>query len=416
MPRRTRRGGGAPLTNGSTSAMGNLLHVCLYNVEASASEELQGHLSRLNFVRLVAEVSTPEELAAVLENRDANLVFFHLDPDPGSIVSVIDQVSTSHPEVAMIAVSHQMGPQVILEPMRAGCDQFVCEPIDQADLAQAVATVATKRLASSPKSRCVCVVSPSGGSGATSIACNLAMEIGLASERSCALVDFDLQFGDCALNFDCDPKYTLADLAESAAHIDQSLIQSTAVELPNNVALLSRPKLLEQQDLFTADVTHRIIEQVAAAYENVVVDLPNQLNEQTAAILRQADLVLIVCQLLVPNIRNVGRYAEALTRLGLPEDRAEVIVNRCDGRSGRITTKDVQQAVNKPAFGTVPNDYQFVARSIDFGRPIALLDERNPVRTAIRRIATQILTKSSGHVAEDRTVRSKGFLERLLTR
>ena len=85
-------------------------------------------------------------------------------------------------------------------------------------------------------------------------------------------------------------------------------------------------------------------------------------------------------------------------------------------RSGRITAKDVHQAVNKPAYGTVPNDYQFVARSIDFGRPIASLDERNPVRTAIRKIATQILTKTSAPVAEDRVVRSKGFLERLLTR
>jgi len=396
--------------------MGNLLHVCLYNVDASCSSELQGHLSGLNFVRLIAEVSTPAELASVLEHGDANLVFFHLDPDPTPIVDVIDQVSTSHPEVGMIAVSHQTDPHVILEPMRAGCDQFVCEPIDQADLAQAVAKVATKRLSSTPKSRCVCVVAPSGGSGATSVACNLAMEIGRASERPCGLVDFDIQFGDCAINFDCDPKYTLADLADSVMQLDRSLIHSTAVELPYNVSLLARPRSIEQQELFTTDTTHRIVEHVCGSYENVVIDLPNQLSEQTVATLRQADLVLIVAQLLVPNIRNVGRYVEVLGRIGLPDDRIEVIVNRCDGRSGRITTKDVQEAVNKPVFGTIPNDYQFVARSIDFGRPIASLDERNPVRTAIRKIAMQILTKSSVPTTEERTARSKGFLERLLTR
>jgi len=396
--------------------MNNLLHVCLYNVEASASAELQEHLSGLNFVRLVAEVSSPRDLAAVLENQGVNLVFFHLDPEPRSVVEVIDQVSTTHPGVAMIAVSHQTDPHVILEPMRAGCDQFVCEPIDDADLAQAVGKVATKRLASSHKSRCICVVSPSGGSGATSVACNLAMEIGKATERTCGLVDFDIEFGDCAVNFDCDPKYTLADLAESATQLDRSVIQSTAVELPYNVALLARPKLIEQQELFTADTTYRIVEHVCTTFENVVIDLPNQINEQTISILRQADIVLVIAQLIVPNIRNVGRYVETMTRLGLADDRVEVIVNRCDGRSGRITTKDVQQAVNKPVFGTIPNDYQFVARSIDFGRPIASLDERNPVRSAIRKIATQILSRSSVHAAEARAVRTKGFLERLLTR
>ena len=80
----------------------------------------------------------------MLDSGDANLVFFHLDPNPKPVVEVIDQVSTSHPGVAMIAVSHQTDPHVILGPMRAGCDQFVCEPIDHADLAQAVTKVASQ--------------------------------------------------------------------------------------------------------------------------------------------------------------------------------------------------------------------------------------------------------------------------------
>ncbi len=396
--------------------MSNLLHICLYNLEPEASEELQGHISNLNFVRLTAEVSTPEDLAAVLENDDANVVFFHLDPNPAAVVEVIELVSTSYPGVALLAASHQTDPHSILEPMRAGCDQFVCEPIDSSDLAQVIGKLATKRLSGAIKSRCICVVSPSGGSGATSIACNLAMEIGKASERPCALVDADLQFGDCAMNFDCDPKYTLFDLAESVSRLDQSLIESTAVALPNNVSLLSRPKALDQEEIFTPDVMHRIVEQLTGAYENIVIDLPNELNHRSAAILRQADLVLVVCQLLVPNIRNTGRYVEALTRIGLPDDRVEVVLNRCDGRSGRVATKDVEAAINKAVYATIPNDFQFVARSIDFGRPIAALDERNPVRTAIRKIAGQILAKSGASGQAEPAKDERGFFGRLLTR
>ncbi len=396
--------------------MSNLLHICLYNLDPESSQELLGHIGGLNFVRLAAEVSSPEELAAVLENDDANVVFFHLDPNPAAVVEVIEQVSTSYPSTALLAVSHQTDPKSILEPMRAGCDQFVCEPIDPLDLAQAIGKLATKRLSSSVKSRCICVVSPSGGSGATSIACNLAMEIGKASDRPCALVDCDLQFGACAMNFDCDPKYTLFDLADSVSRLDRSLIESTATELPNNVALLSRPKALDQEEMFTPDVMHRIIERLATTYENIIIDLPNELNHRTSSILRQADMVLVVCQLLVPNIRNTGRYVEALVRLGLPEDRVEVLLNRCDGRSGRVATKDVEAAINKSVYATIPNDYQFVARSIDFGRPIATLDERNPVRTAIRKIATQILSKSGAQVPVEPAKEERGFFGRLLTR
>lgn len=393
------------------------MRVCLYNAEPSASQELRRHLSALNFVRLVAEVSNPSRLFEVLGSNDANLVFFHLDPDADAVVHVIDQVSNNYPDVAMIAVSHQTDPQAILEPMRAGCDQFVCEPIDPSDLAQAVGKVATKRLSACPKSRSICVVSPSGGTGATSIACNLAMEIGRTSERPCALVDFDLQFGDCAINFDCDPKYTLYDLAEAVDQIDRSLIESTSVDLSNHVALLSRPHQINQETSFTPEVTATIFEHIAMTYEYVVVDLPGQLNDRTGAILRQADLILVVCQLLVPSIRNLGRYYDALVRHGLSGERIEVIINRSDGRSGRITAKDVEKAVNKPVFASVPNDYQFVARSIDFGRPVASVDERNPVRTALRQVARQIMSRTSGQAsAEPEQRQGRGFLGRLLTR
>jgi len=393
------------------------MRVCLYNTEPSASEELNSWLSALNFVRLVAEVSRPDELFAVIGHDEANLVFFHLDPEASSVVEVIDQVSTNFPDVAMIAVSHQTDPQAILEAMRAGCDQFVCEPIDPADLAQAVGKVASRRLFSCPKSRNICVVSPSGGSGATSIACNLAMEIGKASDRPCALVDFDLQFGDCAINFDCEPKYTLYDLAEAVPQLDRSLIESTGVDLPNHVALLARPHQVEQEALFSADVSAQVFEHIALTHENVVVDMPGQLNDRTSAILRQADLILIVCQLLVPSIRNLGRFYEALVRQGMSDDRMEVVINRSDGRSGRITAKDVEKAVNKPVFATVPNDYQFVARSIDLGRPIASVDDRNPVRTAIRKVASQIMSRTSGQApAQPQQRQGRGFLGRLLTR
>lgn len=137
--------------------MSNLLHVCLYNVEPEASRELRSHIVALNFVRLVGEADSPEDLAKLLQDKDVDVVFFHLDPDPTPIVDVIDQVSTYYPDMALVAISHELNPQAILGPMRAGCEQFVCEPIDDTDLANAVARVAARRLSGRAQSRCICV-------------------------------------------------------------------------------------------------------------------------------------------------------------------------------------------------------------------------------------------------------------------
>jgi len=394
--------------------MSNLLHVCIYNTEAQSSQELQTQVSALNFVRIVAEVGSPDAFAKVLNNATVNLVFFHLDPNVAEVLEVIDHVSTKYPELALIAISHQTDPEAILAPMRAGCDQFVCEPIEHNDLANAVARVASRRMLSNTKSRCICVVGAGGGAGTTSIACNLALEIGNLTDRDCALVDLDLQFGDVALNFDCEPRYTIHDLAESGNELDRAVLSTTVTTMSCKVALLSRPESIEQCEAITPEVIHRVLELMTVVYENVVVDLPGRFDIQTIAAMGQADLILILCQLNVPNLRNAKRFYDTLIRMGVPEERIEIVVNRSDGRSGRITEADVVATVKKPVFATIPNDYQFVARSIDFGTPIASQDRNSPVRSAIRKMARKIVVEPVAKpvVKEER----KGIFSRFLSK
>lgn len=394
--------------------MSHLLRICLYNTDPEVSNELKNAIQELDFGRLVAELNEPEHLAATLHEDGINLIFFHLDPDPDPILEVIEQVSACYPELAMIAISHKTNPDAILAPMRAGCDQFVCEPINSADLASAVNRVASKRLLTPPKSRCICVTGASGGTGTTSIACNLALEIAHLANRECALVDLDLQFGDVAANFDCEPRYNLYDLAVAGSDLDRSILSSTLTKLPCKVAILSRPEMIEQQEAVTPDTIHRVIELLMGSYENTVIDVPRELSPWTAATFSHAERIFIVCQLMVPSIRHAKRYYDALLRTGVPEERLEFVVNRSDGRSGRVTVRDLEETVKKPVYACIPNDYQFVARSIDFGRPIASLDRSNPVRAAIGKMAREIISGATSQAAQQDERR--GFLSRLLTK
>lgn len=396
--------------------MANLLNICLYNEENESSKVLSDALRGLNFVRLIGEATTADQLADELSGGKVNLVFFHLDPSPKAVVEMITQVSTRYPEIALVAVSHQTSPDAILAPMRAGCDQFVCEPIDEKDLADAVYRVASKRLLRQPKSRCICVVGASGGAGTTSIACNLAVELAHITERECALMDLDLQFGNIALNFDDDPKYNIYDLASAAGTLDAAILDSTLTTTSCNVSLLARPTQMEQAELITPDVVQRVIELLVERCENIVIDVAHHLTPCIGAALLAADHVLIVCQLLVPSVRNAKRLYDALNGFGVPDDCIHIVLNRSDGRSsaGRVSVKDLEHAISRPIFAHVPNDYQFIARSIDFGRPIASVDSKNPIRTAIRGIAEQLLVDPSKSSTDDK--KTRGLIGRLFSR
>ena len=373
--------------------MGSVRHACLYNTDPASSQELRKQITAGSKLRLVKEVGLPEDLARLLREREVNLVLFHLDPEPGPVLEVVDQVSIRYPELALIGVSHQTHPEAILTAMRAGCDQFLCEPIDPAELAAALGRIASKGRLSRKAGRCICVTGASGGSGTTSIACGLALEIGRLSDAQCALVDLELQFGTVAVTFDCEPKYDFYDLAEeqSDGELDRVVLEAALTALPCKVSILPRPATVKQQKAVTPEAVRRVTELLIGNYENVVVDLPRRIDPWTIAVLEQADLVLVVCQLLVPSICNAKRYLDVVAELGVPTKRVEVLINRHDGSGGLMTAKDVEETINKPVYARVPNDFRFVSELLDLGRPAAVLEDNNPVRVAIQTIARRIV-------------------------
>ena len=131
--------------------MAKHLHVCIYDASGVSDPRLEQAIRGLNFVRLGAQAQTPEELVNVLHDESGNLLFLNLDPDTDAVVDIITDVSSRYPDLALIALSERTDPQSILAPMRAGCDQFVCKPVDAADLAQAVTRAASKHLLNQAK-------------------------------------------------------------------------------------------------------------------------------------------------------------------------------------------------------------------------------------------------------------------------
>lgn len=395
--------------------MSTTIQACLFNTDPEQSSDIRGYLGALNFIRLFAEVGSVEELANLLLESKPHLIFFHLDPEPAGVIGVIDEVSARYPELGMIAIGKDTRPEAILAPIRAGCDQYVCNPIDPGDLAAAVGRVASKRLLTRSTSQVFCVTGARGGIGVTSIACNLALEIGHLTEKLCALVDLDFQFGDVALFFDCDPKYTFFDLADAGGHFDRTFLDRVLTRLEAlQLVLLPRPDRMEQAQTITPDVVHHAIDLLANTHEHVVVDLPRKLDPCTCAALGQADKVLVVCQLQVPSIRNTKRYIDALVHAGVPDDRILVLVNRGDSSGGRVSTKDLAEAVDRPVFGTIPNDYQYVARSLDLGRPVSASERSSPVRAAISKIARELIGDAAT-VGADRGGK-RGLFSRLLSK
>jgi len=387
----------------------------LFNADAGASGMLRSAINGLPNTKVITEVSDQSSLSDALRRLTVHVVVFHLDPRPDEHIAMIETIAAQFPKTPIIAISERTEPVTIINAMRAGCQQFVFKPIDRADLARAVDRVVVQHAELTPVGRRLCVLGGSGGVGSTTIACNLAMEIAHVTRQTCALVDLQLELGDVASNFDCTPTHTIASLCEVEGEIDRALLETAVVQLPCGVAVLARPNTIEEAGLVTADRAASILRLVSTFYHSVVIDTPRSLDRLTLGALEQADAVLLVLQLIVPSVRNAMRLYRTLLNYGMPDDRIHIIVNRFKKNVGRIAPEDVEKQFGKKVYGVIPNDYQCVTSSLDFGHPLMADSPDSPVRTAIRELATRLLGQPDepppGKQKEKE--RSGGFLTRI---
>ncbi|MCP4589956.1 MAG: AAA family ATPase [bacterium] len=395
-----------------SATMDNNLSIAVFNTEEDQQDALREAVGKISLMDLRLETDRWEDLEAELSGGGLNAVLVNLDPDIEFGVNLVRRIVDTVPEMSVLGVSRRTDPQTIISAMRAGCAQFVCAPVDQHDFRNAVERIRAARMAMPHSSYRICVVGASGGVGATTLSCNLSMELAQVSKRICALVDLNLEYGDASFTFDCDPRFSIADLCGTGTPIDRTMVESAIHQLPCDVALLCRPTKATDARQVTPEGVEQALRVLSAMHQNVVVDLPRSFSFLSAAALEGADLIMVVAQLSIPSIRNASRVYDVLQEMGANEAKIEIVLNRCRAEHQRITPGDVEQHFRRPIFAMIPNDYRRVTAAADFGHPIVADAPNSPVRLAIHELAKTI-TQGSG-TGEDvkPNAANRGLLQR----
>jgi pilus assembly protein CpaE len=377
--------------------MQRTIHTCVFNTDERTGKQIHAVLKKLARIRVVSEASSWEQVRDGINNTEVHLFLANLDPDLRVGLKIVSLLARMAPELGIIGISERTDPETIITAMRTGCAQFVCAPIEAADLENAIARIEATRMNVVQASRRICVVGSAGGVGATTIACNLASELAHITDLPTCLVDLNLDFGDVGASFDASPKYSMADVCRPDVELDRTLIEAAMHELPYKVHILGRPAKLENAHGACPERIAEVLHVLSDLYANVVVDLPRACSDSNAAAIEGTDFVLVVAQLQVASVRNAHRVVQALMQMGADEKKIELVVNRFKADHQRITVADVEESFGRPVFAMVPNDYRSVAASLDLGHPILTDAPTSPARIAINKLAQKLAQEYDGN-------------------
>ncbi len=399
--------------------MARNIRICL--LDRAASHEngrpfdptLHAALVEIPQAKIFGEFENWQDLQQCLTSDRVDVVILNLD-DAGER---IDTVAIAHvaevaPNAAIVGVSRSSQPDSIITAMRAGCSQYVRSPVDTKDLIDAVHRSVARNMPLTGGSTRICVLSASGGAGATTIACNLAMELAQLTDSRCALVDLNLEFGEVALAFDCKPAYSVVDLCRGEGEIDTTVLESVLETLPCNVSILARPQRIEEARDLSPEGVDQMLRQLGQFFPFVVVDMPRSCNAVNRAALEGAGRILLVTQLSVPHLRNASRLNEYLHASGFSPEQVQIVLNRCNASFENISVADVEKHFNRRIYASVPNDYRHVTNSRDLGHPIVTDAPKSPARRAIHELA-QKLVAETGTAAAPADRPNSGWLDKL---
>jgi pilus assembly protein CpaE len=286
--------------------------------------------------------------------------------------------------MAIFAIAAAAEPDLILQAMRAGANEFFPWNVGDGSSAGqateesfhgAVRRSAARKEAATAGGKAPCVtyafLGAKGGAGTTTVVVNSAIELARATKRSTIVVDLKSCLGEVALFLGVRPRFTVLDAIENLHRLDKNFLQELIAKHKSGLDILAGSEQFDRPNAQDASALEELLRILAKAYDYVVIDAGNVINSCVAAALYAADTIFLVTNPDVPSIRNAQRLVDRVRQLRAGSERVKVLLNRVSDQN-LIVPKQIETALGYGIHHTFPSDYKTVSTALNSGVPLAL--------------------------------------------
>lgn len=318
-----------------------------------------------------------------------SLIVVVLSPDPERGLAALRDVSRTIQTHIFV-----LGPtdtDLILRSMQSGAAEYIDAVHLENELAAAIVRFKARNTSQpdgNEPGRVITILGPSGGSGSSMVAANVAAALAKHHD-SVGLLDLRLSTGDLASLFDVVPQHTVADLCRNIHRADNTMFDQAFVRHESGVRLLAAPRDYAQIQSVTARGIRQTIAMARRRFPYVVIDLDNVINEEQIEALWQSDVTLFVLRLDYTSVRNVRRALDHLQGLGMDLDRVRLVANRF-GERKQLTAAQAKEALRRDISFFVPDDPASINRAINDGIPVVLQRPSAKVSKSLTNLAVSI--------------------------
>ena len=304
----------------------------------------------------------------------------------------------------LILLGAQNDVQLYRQLAKRGVHDYVPMPIDPGHLIEAVVGVCASA-DEARQGRLISFIGASGGAGSSTIANNIAWQLGKLFDDEVILADLDLAFGTVGLDYNLESPQTAAQALAQAERLDDQMLDRFVVKENENLRLLTSAGDCETAadvDVAAVDLLIRTLRRNAAW---VVVDLPHCWTGWVRHVLDMSDEVVLTAVPSLASLRNLKTSCDVINAGRKNDTRARIVLNRVGASpKSEIRTSDVTATLGTAPSVIVPYEPALFAEAANAGHMIGETSKSQRIADPFTKLAGLV----SGRPAIEKRKRS-GF-------
>ncbi len=383
---------GAEAAFGEVSLPRITIHIfCETETTAALAERAAGD-RRMERAAVVTRMGGLAAACALYQSQPTpSLVMVESLDDDAQLLAQLDQLAqVCDPGTKVVVVGSANDIALYRELMRRGVSEYLVPPLSPLQMVRTVTS-----LYADPSApfigRQIAFCGAKGGSGASTLAHNVAYSITERLQTGAVLVDFDLAFGTAGLDFNQDPLQGVADALSQPDRLDPVLMDRMMARCTERLSLFAAPATLDTDYDIGAEAFEEVTQKIRSAAPFVVLDLPHVWTAWKRKILLTSDDLVIVATPDLASLRNAKNMVD-LVRRARPNDAPPRLVLNQVGVPGRpeIPVKDFGEALGLTPALCLPFDPKLFGQAANNGQMLAEVAPKSRSAEGLDNLAQQI--------------------------
>lgn len=373
----------------------NIISIRLEIQNQKIREELEEIISSLGGFQIHHTTSQMKN------NGSYDLLIQELGDNPKKELQMVNNLQMSGTVRDIFLTSSITSPETLLEALKVGARGFFPQPINKEEVRDALVKIKSLREhekaagTTGKRGKIIDIFGCKGGVGTTLIAANLATSIAeLESTSSVALVDMNRFFGEISSMLTIESVFDWIKVAKNIARLDETYLMSILSRHTSGIYILPSPVELTEDYPVSPQALEALLKLMQTMFDFIIIDSGKYLDDNSKAVMKMSDTVLLVCIQNLPCIINLKKLQDAFRKYGYPlRENTGIIVNRFV-KHADISLDMLEKGIDKKVLCCIPNVYRTTMSAIHQGKPLCTTAQGTEIHKKFKELASVFLENS----------------------